>query len=376
MESIREKYLKNLKRVVIKVGSSSLTHNNGLINLNKMEKLCKEIANLYNMGIEVIFVSSGAIGAGMGKLSYKERPKTIPEKQALAAVGQGLLIHLYEKMFSEYGITIAQILFTRDDFGNKNRYINGKFTLSTLIQKRVIPIINENDAISVEEIKFGDNDNLSALVSCLVEADLLIILSDIDGLYNKNPSKYSDAVIIDTIDKIDKTTESFAGDTNSSVGTGGMITKINAGKIATSSGIPMIIAKSDQPYVLDRILAFENIGTFFKPKNIPLKKRKRWIAFASNSEGYIKVDNGAKNALINDHKSLLPSGIIEAEGTFKFGDVVSITDEENMIIGKGITNFTKEEIDKMKGLKTKEIEEIYGNRNYHQVIHCDNLVIL
>ncbi|MDV3426777.1 MAG: glutamate 5-kinase [Bacillota bacterium] len=372
----RQDYLKNIKRVVIKVGSSSITHSNGLINLNKMEHLCQQIADIHNKGIEIVFVSSGAIGAGMGKLMLKERPRTIPEKQAAAAVGQGILIHLYEKMFSEYGITIAQILLTREDMGSKNRYLNGRFALSALIEKNVIPIINENDAISVEEIKFGDNDNLSALVACMVEADLLIILSDIDGLYDKNPSLCSDASIINFVDKIDKSIEEFAGGTISNVGTGGMITKIKAARVSTSSGIPMVIAKSDEPYVLDKILSFSDLGTFFKPKIIPLKKEKRWIAFASKVTGSITVDDGAENALIKHHKSLLPSGILNISGSFSHRDVVNIMDIKNKIIARGITNYSSSDLEKIKGIKTGDIEKVLGIKNYDEVIHCDNMVII
>lgn len=376
MELIRKDYLSNVKRVVIKVGSSSITYNNGLININKLERLCRQIADIHNSGIETIFVSSGAIGAGMGKLMLKERPRTIPEKQAAAAVGQGILIHLYEKMFSEYGITIAQILLTREDMVSKNRYLNGRFALSALIEQKVLPIINENDAISVEEIKFGDNDNLSALVSCMVEADLLIILSDIDGLYNKNPALYKDASILNFVDKIDKSIEESAGGTTSNVGTGGMITKIMAAKISTASGIPMIIAKSDEPYVLNRILSFQNLGTFFKPKFIPLKKKKRWIAFASKISGSIIIDEGAENAVFEHHKSLLPSGIIAASGNFMSRDVVNIINNQGRIIARGITNYSNFDLEKIKGIKTNEIEKVLGYKNYDEVIHCDNLVII
>lgn len=376
MEISRKDYLSNVKRIVIKVGSSSITYNNGLINLNKLDQLCRQIADIHNSGIEIIFVSSGAIGAGMGKLRLNERPKTIPEKQAAAAVGQGMLIHLYEKMFSEYGITIAQILLTREDMVSKDRYLNGRFALSALIGKNVIPIINENDAISVEEIKFGDNDNLSALVSCMVEADLLIILSDIDGLYDKNPALYKDASIINFVDKIDKSIEESAGNTRSNVGTGGMITKIMAAKIAVSSGIPMVIAKSDEAYVLNRILSFQNLGTFFKPKFIPLNKKKRWIAFASKISGSIIIDEGAENAVLEHHKSLLPSGITAASGNFMRRDVINIINNKGSIIARGITNYSYLDLEKIKGIHTNEIEKVLGIKNYEEVVHCDNLVII
>lgn len=250
----RKSFIKDCKKIVIKIGSSTLTHSNGLLNYDMIEKLVRQIANIKNKGYDVILVTSGAIGAGMAKLKLKQKPKTIPEKQACAAVGQGLLMHIYEKIFSEYGITVAQILLTREDVNDRTRFLNSRNLIFQLLKNDIVPIINENDTVAVDEIKIGDNDNLSALVSSLSDADLLIILSDIDGLYDKNPAKYSDAKLIHTVEHIDEEIEAMAGGSGSNLGTGGMITKIQAAKVATSSGIHMVIAKGSEERIIYKIL--------------------------------------------------------------------------------------------------------------------------
>lgn len=259
----RQKYLKNIRRVVIKVGSSTLTYKSGLLNLYIIDHLVRQIADIHNMGIEVVLVTSGAIGAGIGKLGLKKRPETIPESQAAAAVGQGLLMNTYEKFFSEYGKTVAQILITKEDMTHKDRLLNAKNTFSTLIERNVIPIVNENDAVIVDEIKFGDNDTLSARVASLIDADLLILLSDIDGLYSENPKDNPKAFLIDNVMKITNKIEDCAGGAGSKFGTGGMETKIKAAKIATSNGVSMIIAKGETRDVIRNIICLENVGTLF-----------------------------------------------------------------------------------------------------------------
>lgn len=263
MTNSRKKHFKNIKKIVVKVGTSTLTHPTGLLDLNRMESIVRQLVNIHNQDIQVVLVSSGAIGAGMGKLGLKKRPKTIPEKQSIAAVGQGILLHMYEKLFSEYGKTIAQILLTKDDIDHQTRFFNARNTCLTLIDKHVIPIVNENDAVAVDEIKVGDNDTLSALVAKLIGADLLIILSDIDGLYDCNPKEYDGACLIHYVDKITPQLEAMAGNPGSILGTGGMITKINAAKIATSAGASMIIANGSIYNVINSILEGEEIGTLF-----------------------------------------------------------------------------------------------------------------
>jgi glutamate 5-kinase len=268
MNNCRVDNLKRVKRIVIKVGTSTLTHSTGLLNLKSLENIVRQITDLHNRGIEVILVTSGAIGAGVGKLGLKSRPSTIPEKQAAAAIGQCVIMHMYEKLFSEYGITVAQILLTKDDMTNKIRYQNAQNTFFSLFDLGVVPIVNENDAIVVNEIKFGDNDTLSAEVAKLVKAELLIILSDIEGLYDSNPKSNPEAKFLHYVDKITKQIENSAGDAGSSLGTGGMITKIKAAKIAVASGSHMVIADGRRANVLSDIYEGKEIGTFFETKNL------------------------------------------------------------------------------------------------------------
>lgn len=259
----RKEYLKDITRVVVKVGTSTLTHSTGLLNLKRIEDLARQLADIHNQGIQVVLVTSGSIGAGMGKLGLKVRPKTMREKQAAAAVGQGILIHMYEKFFSEYGKTIAQILLTKEDFIDKKRYLNAHNTFFTLLSQGVIPVVNENDAVAIDEIKFGDNDTLSAMVTVLIEADLLILLSDIDGLYDSNPRTNPDSKIIYNVDKITNEIKRSAKGTGSNLGTGGMVTKIKAAEIVVANA-SMIIAEGSQPNVINDILEGIEIGTLFQ----------------------------------------------------------------------------------------------------------------
>lgn len=376
MTNNRKDYLKNVKRIVVKVGTSSLTHSTGLLNLNRIENLVRQLSDVHNRGIEVILVSSGAIAAGIGKLGLKARPKTIPEKQAAAAVGQGILLHMYEKLFSEYGKVVGQILLTREDISHRMRYLNASNTFYALLEQGVIPIVNENDAIVVDEIKFGDNDTLSAMVSSLVNADLLVLLTDIDGLYDSNPKTNPSAKFIHTVDKITDEIVASAGGAGSSLGTGGMITKINAGKIATASGSSMIIANGDTPNILNNILDGKEVGTFFKGHSQPLQARKHWMAFGTKPNGYVIVDAGAEKVLIDQHKSLLPKGILSIEGNFSEGEVISIYNVNNEEIAHGITNYNSSDINLIKGIDSCCIEEKLGYKNYDVVIHTNNLVLL
>ena len=372
----RGKYLSNVHRVVIKVGSSTIAYPNGLLNLNRIDSLARQLSDLQNRGIEILLVSSGAIGAGMGKLGLSARPGSIPDKQACAAVGQGILMHMYEKSFSEYSQTVAQILLTKEDITHRKRFLNARNALFALIGMGVIPIINENDAVAVDEIKIGENDTLSALVSSLVEADLLIIMSDIDGLYSCNPSINKDAKLISWIDTITSETESCASGSGSNLGTGGMISKIEAAKIATSSGTPMVIVNGDSPQILNDVLAGKEVGTWFKQKERRLHARKRWIALGTASRGTLIVDSGAAHALSNGENSLLSSGILKVKGVFAEGMIVSIVDESDKEIGRGMVNYNSFEIDAIKGLKSSEIEEKLGYKNYDEVIHINNMVVI
>lgn len=374
--STRNDYLSNVKRIVIKVGSSTLTYPTGLLNFIRIEKLVRQIADINNRGIEVILVSSGAIAAGIGRLGLKTRPKTIPEKQAAAAVGQGILIHMYEKILSEYGKIGAQMLLTRDDMSDRRRFLNMRNAFFSLLESNVIPIVNENDAVIVDEIKFGDNDTLSAMVTGLVEADLLIILSDIKGLYDSNPKLNPEAKLINDVCEITDDIISCAGGAGSNLGTGGMITKLNAAKIAATSGASMIIVDGSEENVLSSVIEGKNVGTFFFPNSHKLNARKHWIAYSTSPSGNIIVDEGAEKALTNNHKSLLPKGIINIEGDFQEGDVVSILNSKNQCIANGITNFSSLDIKNIKGLNSNEIEVKLGYKSYHVVVHTNNMVLL
>lgn len=375
MENSIRQNLRNVKRIVVKVGSSTLTYGNGHLNLGQLENLIRQLADIHNKGIEVILVTSGAVGAGMGKLGMKERPKTIPKKQAAAAVGQGLLMHMYEKIFAEYGKTTAQILLTREDMNNRVRFLNARNVLFELLGNGVIPVINENDAVVVEEIKFGDNDTLSAIVASIVEAELLILLSDIDGLYDSNPNNNPGAKLISYVDKITEGIEGSAGQAVTKVGTGGMITKIRAAQIAMSSGINMVISNGSEPGVLGSILSGHQVGTLFKGKSFSMHSKKKWLAFGSKPKGEIIVDDGASAALKSKQSSLLPSGVINAQGSFQEGDVVRIIDKENNEVAKGIVNYSFSEVCLIKGIKSSDIEASLGYKTFDEVIHRDNIVI-
>ena len=374
----REKYnqlITNAAKVVVKVGTSSLTHKTGKLNIEMIEKLCRQLVNLHYSGKEIVLVSSGAVGAGLSKLGYTERPRSIPEKQAAAAVGQGILMHIYEKMFSEYGQIVAQVLLTKDDLKNRKRFLNSRNTLLTLLNKKVIPIINENDTVVVEEIKFGDNDTLAALVAGLVNADLLIILSDIDGFYTADPRNDPQASLISVVEQIDESIVGRAGKTGSTFASGGMHTKIEAAKIAGSSGIPMIIANSQTDNILNKIFAPEPVGTLFLPRQQHPHSRKKWIGLGSDIEGCIVVDEGCKKALIDHGKSLLAKGVLKVEGFFSSGSVVSITDAQGNEFARGIIGYSAEEMDKIKGCHSDDFINILGYKDNDVVIHRDNLLI-
>jgi len=368
--------LKKAKRIVIKVGSSTLTHENGKLNLHRIELLVRQLTDLRYAGKEVVLVSSGAIAAGMGKLNIPHRPKTIPEQQALAAVGQGVLLHLYEKMFAEYGQTTAQLLLTKADMDNHQRFLNARNTLQMLLQLGVIPVVNENDTVSVDEIRFGDNDTLAAMVGALIDSDLVILLTDIDGLYDANPKENPSAKRMAMVEKIDTTIENLAKGAGSKFGTGGMVTKIMAAKIAVNGGIPLVIADGSDEGIIRKICAGEEIGTLFLPLELKPHLRKSWITFGRSVAGKIIVDDGAKRALAENGKSLLPSGIKAVEGVFQKGAVVSVADLTGKEFARGIVNYTDKEIAQIMGAKTAQIAEILGYNDYDEVIHRDNLGLL
>lgn len=364
------------RRIVVKVGSSTLTHESGKLNYHRIERLVMEIADLANQGRQMVLVSSGAVSAGLGPLGLAQRPKTIREKQAVAAVGQGVLLHTYEKMFREYGQIVGQVLLTRMDAQNRKNFMNSRNTLLTMLDMGILPIINENDVVAIDEFKIGDNDTLSAIVSSIIDADLLVLLSDIDGLYTANPQTHPDAVLIPKVTEIDKHFYDIAEGAGSSIGTGGMYTKIQAASISTSSGVDMVIASGSEDGILRRICLGEEVGTWFTAKESNLHSKKRWLLSGSKSQGTIVVDEGCRNALIEHGSSLLPVGIVRVEGIFHEGDIVHAV-YDGVIIAKGIVNYNSEQIAAIKKHKTNDIAVILGHEGvYEEVIHRDNLVVM
>lgn len=366
--------LKSCRRVVIKVGSSTITHDSGQLNLARLERLALELADLHNEGREVVLITSGAVAAGIGRLGYKEYPKTMPVKQALAAVGQGTLMQMYEKFFSEYGKLIAQVLLTKDDFDERLRYLNARNTLTTLLQMGVIPIINENDTVAVDEIRFGDNDTVSALVAEIVDADLLIILSDIDGVYDDDPRVNPAALRFNELDDVPALTEATLKGRGTQFSSGGMYTKFQAARICIASGIAMVIANGGEKNVLRQVMSGEQIGTLFKP-GTRLQARKRWIGFSGQTHGVVGIDEGAVLALRKKGRSLLPTGVISVNGDFERGNIVIVADPDGQEIARGLTNYSSDEVRQIAGHKTSEIEKILGSKDYNEIIHCDNLTL-
>ncbi|HVM50494.1 MAG TPA: glutamate 5-kinase [Candidatus Acidoferrum sp.] len=358
---MRSKLLQDLTRVVVKLGTGVLTDSRKQPDLAQMEQLVGQVVAQRQAGREVVLVSSGAVGAGMGALGYTKRPAELAELQACAAVGQSRLMAIYEKLFGAHRLAVAQILLTHDDLEHHERHLNARNTLVTLLSRGVVPIINENDVVSFTELKFGDNDKLSALVASLLPADLLIILTSVDGVL-ENFGKANPRTI-PTIERIDQAVERLAKGTDSATAVGGMASKIEAAKIAVRSGIPLVIASGRKKQVLARVVNGEEEGTLFVPKPTRLQGRKRWIAFFHYPKGALFVDAGAKKALREGGKSLLPPGIARCEGEFEAGDVVRICDLDGTEFARGIADFTAAEV------KARKLQRV-------EVVHRDNLVIL
>jgi len=375
-KEIRKRVLEKTRRIVVKVGSSILASVDRGLHYDVFSHLTKEISELKRQGYEIVLVSSGAIAAGMEKLRYKTRPQSITQKQATAAVGQSRLMHIYENYFSRYQQMVAQVLLTHDDLSHRRRFLNARNTLLTLLELGIIPIINENDTVVVEEIKVGDNDNLSALITNLIEADLLIILTDIEGIYDRDPRIHPDARCISLIEDIDADMEGVMGETKSPMSVGGMISKIQAARKASRFGIPTVVACGTKNDVLRQILKGKEVGTLILPKMRTLSSRKHWIAFNLKPKGDVIVDEGAKRAIVQKGKSLLPSGVLEVKGSFDRGDSVSCIGPRGKEFARGLVNYSVEELEKIKGLRSSEIEGVLGYKYSDEIIHRDDLVVL
>jgi len=372
----RRERLGQVKRLVVKVGSGVLSQGGRGIHRPTLAALAGALGALRDGGTEVVLVSSGAILAGMEALELAERPKDLPVKQAAAAVGQSHLMRAYEEAFQPCGRRVAQILLTREDLRHRGRYLNARNTLLTLLGLGVIPVVNENDTVAVQEIQFGDNDTLSALVATLVDADLLVILTDIEGLYTADPHRNPEARLIPTVRPQDAVDAFCADDTGSAASIGGMSTKVSAARRAMAAGIATVVASGRQPAALLRIAAGEEVGTFFVPSGSRMQSRKRWLAFASVPRGEILVDAGARQALVTGGRSLLPSGVRGTRRPFRAGDVVSLLDQEGRAFARGLTNYGRDDVERIQGLHSDEITAALGHKPYDEVIHRDNLVIL
>ncbi len=366
---------KDIKRIIIKVGSSSLVNKDLSINKPMIINIMGSFKKLTEKGIGVALVSSGAIASGMHELNMKKKPTAMSLKQACAAIGQAKLMEAYNEAAEIYGLKTGQILVNHDDFQIRKRMTYLSNTLDSMFENDIIPIINENDALSVDEIKVGDNDTLASLISPMINADLLILFSDIDGLYDKNPKLYDDAKLIPIVKNIDYNIISMAGDKTSNVGTGGMITKINAAISATSVGINMIICNSNKIERLCDIVAGEDIGTLFLPQENKIPSRMHWMIYNTNPEGIIIIDDRLVNKLKEKKSSILPIGIVDVEGEFLKDSVVYIVDKNRQIVAKGKTRFSSFEIKMVLGKDTKQMKEILKYEGKPEIIHADDLVV-
>lgn len=372
----RKKFLKKIKKAVVKIGTSSLAGENGMLDLAKIEKFTGEVSKIVKDGINIIIVTSGAIAAGLGILGFDKRPSEISKLQAAAAVGQVELMNHYKNSFKNHRIKVGQILLTREDMIRRLQYLNIKNTIENLLGMQIIPVINENDSVAVEEIKFGDNDRLAAMVASLIGADILVILSDIDGFYDGDPQKSKGARLISFVEKITPSIEELAGKTGTKFSLGGMVSKIRAAKICSFSGIPTVIARSSRESVLKDIIDFKPVGTFFAPQTLrKIKSLKKWIAFGMKTKGAIYIDVGAADAVENKGKSILPVGVRKVEGKFDRGENLKVCDINGRVIAKGISNFTCEEINKVMGKNGRKIKELFGDDLCCEVIHRDSLVV-
>ncbi len=369
--------LGRIRRLVVKVGSGLITTPAGP-DRRRIAALAADLAAARGEPArEIVLVSSGAIATGMALLALSRRPRSMPETQAAAAVGQSALMRCYESAFKRHGMPVGQVLLTAQDIGDRARYLNARNTLLALLRFAVLPIVNENDTVAVEEIKVGDNDNLSALVASLVEADLLVLLTDVDGLYTANPATDHDARKLDTVEAVTEDIARLVWEGTGASSVGGMATKLQAAQKAASAGVPMIIANGRTEHVLGRLLAGEPLGTYFAPRTDRLGARKRWIAFAVPPQGRLTVDAGAVQALTLGGKSLLPSGVVQVDGDFAAGEVVAVVNEgDGKEFARGLVNFDAPELRRIRGAKTREIEPRLGYKSFDEVIHRDNLVIL
>lgn len=364
------------KRVVVKLGSRLLSGEDGLVNQTQISRIVDQVSILKDQGREVLLVTSGAIAAGRQELGMTTRPRSLPGLQAAAAVGQAILMHIYHENFKKAGYSVGQLLLTRDGLHHRDRHLNVRHTLQALLAEGVIPIINENDTVSVDEIKFGDNDRLAALVANLIRADLLILLTDVEGLLSSPRTDGEARVVIHQVDSITPEIIGLIEDIANEYSQGGMKSKVEAAEIVTRAGGRVIIANGARANILTEIMEGKEVGTYFPTGFSRIRSRKCWIAFSCLKKGRIIVDAGARRALVEKSTSLLASGIIDVEGDFKAGDMISIADEDREEFCRGLVNYSSAELEKIRGEKTDRIESILGYKYYDEAVHRDNLLIL
>jgi glutamate 5-kinase len=376
LDPVRQEVIALAHTVVVKVGTNVLTRADGTLEPSRVQALADQLHRIRAGGRKVALVSSGAIGAGVGRLGLGQRPSDLPQLQACAAVGQTFLMRAYEDCLAQHGIATAQILLTAGDFDNRARYLNTRNTIVTLFEWGCLPVINENDTVSVAEIRFGDNDHLAAMVTNLLQAPLLILLSVVDGLYDGDPHESLGAGVLSTVPRIDASILEKAGSSRSSLGSGGMRSKLRAARLATVAGESVLIANGSQPGVLDAIFRAEPVGTLFLPHERTLPAWKRWLGYTARPRGRFLVDAGARRAVEREGRSLLPIGIVQVVGSFGKGDVVALCDPDGVEFARGLTNYSAATADRIRGLRSDQIQAELGNAPYAEVVHRDNLVVV
>ncbi|MCI0741703.1 MAG: glutamate 5-kinase [Gemmataceae bacterium] len=375
IDPVRQEVVTGAHTVVVKVGTNVLTGSDGRLAPDRIQALADQIQRIRQKGRKVVLVSSGAIGAGLGRLGFSKRPSDLRHLQGCAAIGQSFLMRAYQEALDKHSVHTAQILLTAGDFDNRARYLNVRNTILTLFEWDVVPIINENDTVSVAEIKFGDNDHLAAMVTNLLQAPLLILLSVVDGLFAGDPADPA-ARKLDTVPLIDGAIMELAAAGRSALGTGGMRSKLRAARLATAAGESVIMANGSVPNILDRIFAGEVVGTLFLPHGTSLPAWKRWLGFTAQPKGRLDVDAGARVALQEKGKSLLPIGVVNMSGQFNKGDVVALADPDGVEFARGLTNYPSTDVGKIIGLRTEQITEVLGSLPYEEIVHRDNLVVI
>jgi glutamate 5-kinase len=362
--------------LVVKVGTQVLTSDNGQLDHARIEQLARQLHGVVQSGRKLVLVSSGAVGAGMGRLGMRQRPTDLPRLQAVAAIGQSLLVEAYERALSPFGHHAAQVLLTAEDLEHRTRYLNARNTLLTILELGAIPIINENDTVSVEELRttFGDNDRLAAIVTNLIRAPLLVLLSDVEGLFDGDP-RQAGSKIIPTVERLDASVYDLVCDRPGGRGKGGMASKLEAARLCTGAGENLIIASGRDPDALSKILAGEIVGTLFLTQGQSVAARKRWIGFSVKPRGILQLDAGAREAIQRKGRSLLAAGIEGIDGCFAKGDIVALRGPDGLEVARGLTNYGHEDLDRIKGLRTSQIADILGECPYEEVIHRDNMVV-